>query len=427
MLDYCVMSLGFIPYFTSRTFVPLFSAALAVQASDIAHRLVGDSTLALFGGAPVWLTSGWGLLILGLLALAEVVAGKSAEMRELTALVDSKTKATAAFALSLALAPSELQASALGAAEQGFSIAQSLEYVWAVLIGAGTWLCATMRGAIHGFLIEIDEEDDLGLQGFLSWLEDLVGFAGVFFVFIMPVLSLVVLGATVAGLWLTRRYLQRREDRSKVPCERCGTPFAPCGPHCPSCRQPRTLVRAVGILGTIKPTLATDLNRHTQELRAQKRCPSCGERLTERRLNQQCEVCLTPLFTDRAQLDTYLAGIREQLPRVLMVLLAVGLVPLLGLVVGVVYYRVSVIASLRCYLPRSTGFFARWGLRFVNTIILCFQPVPLLGMFTLPLMCLSNYMVYRALLEKHASVLNRPVPQPVAESAWAAGPMQVGD
>lgn len=413
MLEYYVMTLGFIPYFTSRTFVPLFSAALLIQLSEYGGKLLDDPLVAILGGAPPWMTNGWMLVILGLLALFEVIAGKSPEMRELSLLVDSKTKAMAAFALSFALAPSTFQENAANTAVHAFSFVQSMEYAWAVVIGAGTWVCAAMRGTIHQFLITADPDDDLGLQGLLSWLEDGIGFVGVFFVVLLPMLSLVVLGMTVLGLWLTRTYLEKREEKSKVPCERCAVPFAPCGPHCPSCGHGRSLVRSVGKLGIVRETLATDPARHVQDLRAQKRCPNCGERLSEKRLDQSCASCRTAPFADRRELDAYLAEIRAQLPKVLIWLLAIGLVPLVGLVVGVVYYRLSILASLRCYLPRGTGILARWVVRLTNLVILCFQPVPILGMFTLPLMCLINYVVYRSLLEKQADrALHRTLPQP---------------
>ena len=414
MLEYYMMTLGFIPYFTSRTFVPLFSAALLIQLSEHGGKILDDPVIAVLGGAPPWMTNGWILVGLGILAIFEIIAGKSPEMRELALLVDSKTKAMAAFALSFLLAPSALQEAGTQLAVHAFSIVQSMEYAWAVLVGAGTWFCAAMRGTIHQFLITVDPDDDLGLQGLLSWLEDGIGFAGVFFVVLVPVLSLVVLGMTVLGLWLTRTYLEKREQKSKVPCEGCGEPFAPCGPRCPSCGHERSLVRSVGTLGVVRETLATDPAKHVQELRAQKRCPNCGERLSERRLDQSCSACHTAPFADRRELDAYLAEIRAQLPKVLLWLLAIGLVPLIGLVVGVVYYRLSIIASLRCYIPRGTGILARWGVRLINLVILCFQPVPILGMFTLPLMCLTNYVVYRSLLEKQADrALHRAMPQPV--------------
>ena len=410
MLDYFIMSLGFIPYFTTRTFVPLFSAAVMTRLGGTGLTWIDPETAALLEGAPAWFIDGWMLAGLGLLALAEVAAAKSPELRELALSVDAKTKAMTVFALCVLLAPSDLRHAVSDVAFHGFNLVQSVDYVWAVLVAAATWFCAGLRGAIHRFLIELDEDDDLGLQGLLSWLEDSIGFVGVIFVVFLPLLSLIVLGLTVAGLWLIRRYLEHREEKAKIPCEQCAAPVAPCGPRCPSCRHLRRQVFAVGVLGTIKDTLAPDMVRHSRQLLANKRCPTCGERLKERRLDQRCGACLAPPFANQQAVAASLASIREQLPRILLVLLAVGFVPILGLIVGVIYYRLSIIASLRCYLPRGTGMMARWGVRLINLVILCFQPVPILGMLTLPLMCLTNYGVYSSLLERQSTVAFRTVP-----------------
>ena len=207
---------------------------------------------------------------------------------------------------------------------------------------------------------------------------------------------------TLVSLWVIRRTLEAMEEKGKVPCERCATPFPKCGPHCPQCNQPRAQVFAVGLLGSIKKTLAPDLAEHGRRLLARKRCSTCGERLRERKLRQVCSACHTAPFADQAAVARYLAEIKRQLPMVLGVLFLIGFVPLLGLVVGIIYYRVSIVSSLRCYLPRTTGVMARWGVRVINIVILCFQPVPILGAVTLPLMCLTNYWVYSSLLQRQS-------------------------
>jgi hypothetical protein len=108
---------------------------------------------------------------------------------------------------------------------------------------------------------------------------------------------------------------------------------------------------------------------------------------------------LTP-FADNASLEGYLQTLRASLPKTLMVLFLLGFVPVLGLVPGILYYRLSLISSLRCYLPRTANFFSRWVVRLVNLLLICLQWIPLLGAVTLPLMCLTNFTVYQAALRR---------------------------
>jgi len=294
---------------------------------------------------------------------------------------------------------------------------QSFAYGWSFAIGTVVWFTAVMRNAVFGFLIEIDEDDSLGIQALLSWLEDSMGFLGVLFAVIFPTLALIAVGLTLLSLWLLRRYLEHREEKAKTPCTQCGAPNPPCGLYCASCNTARRRVQNVGLVGTIKETLASDLTAHRLQLLARKRCGYCGERLAEKRLSQHCGSCGTAPFENSAAVEIYLTSLRATLPRTLAILLLASAIPVLGLIPGVIYYRVSLISSLRCYIPRSVGFMARWMIRFINMFLLCIQPIPLLGMLTLPLLCLVNFSVYQALIRRQSSVAFASQLEPISASA----------
>ena len=96
---------------------------------------------------------------------------------------------------------------------------------------------------------------------------------------------------------------------------------------------------------------------------------------------------------------------REKLPRTLLISAAFGVIPVIGLIPGVIYYRLSLIASLRYYVPRSASMLSRWFARIVTFLMICLQPVPGVGAVTLPLMCLVNYWVYSATLRRQSGRL----------------------
>ena len=163
---------------------------------------------------------------------------------------------------------------------------------------------------------------------------------------------------------------------------------------------------------TVGMNIFADLREHRQNLVARKRCGTCGERFPERRIDQECTTCGSAPFSSGADLDRYLARLQASLPKTLAVLLVLSFVPLLGLIPGVIYYRCSLIASLRCYLPRSSSILMRWTVRVINLVLILLQPVPLLGMITLPLMCLTNFLVYRSALQRQGRLRLPPAPQP---------------
>lgn len=409
-LTYFLTTLGLVPYITSRAFLPLFASAL-IARYGMEWKLLADlAGVQLLDTMPAWATSDAALTTLGLLALAEVVSNKSPELRELVSITDTQVKGLAAFVCCLALA-----AAADPALGKGLPVVQSGIFgpfswtvLWALMVGSGTWFLARLRKGIYLFLMEVDEDDDLGLQKLLSWLEDGLGFLGVLFVVILPAVALAVTGLTLLSLYLIQKHLERQEEKRKVPCGDCGTPNPLCGFFCARCGQARSPIRQVGFLGTIKEEPVTDRDLHRSRLLACKRCRRCGDRLRQKSLDQGCQDCGTLPFENSRDLEAYIGRLQSELPRTLILLLAMGTIPVLGLVAGVIYYRLTLISGLRHYIPRSSRFFGRWTMRIVGTVLVCLQPIPLVGAFTLPAMCLLNFMLYRRLLRRQARVFAVP-------------------
>lgn len=406
MLTYYIATLSLVPYFTSRAFIPLATTAIVARLGPQWSWLADLPGVHLLAGLPPWATSDAALLILCGFGLAELIMTKNPELREflMLTLTDAKLKAVGAFLLSFGMVQGDWMELVQHVQQNGLSTdfewGKSLAYTWSFGIGIAVWTSSVLRSGIYTTLSELDEDDDLGLQGFLSWAEDIFSFLGVLFVIILPAIALMVAGLTLVGLYVIRRYLEHLDEKTKIPCEHCGNVGYPCGLRCASCGQLRREVREVNWLGSVKATVARDLESHRLELIARKRCPSCGDRYRERRLEQECRSCRTQPFGNNADLDTYLGRLQAKLPRTLAVLLLLSCVPIFGLIPGVIYYRLSLVSSLRCYLPRSVGFFMRWIVRIINFVLICLQPIPLLGSLTLPLMCLANYTVYRAALTR---------------------------
>ena len=104
------------------------------------------------------------------------------------------------------------------------------------------------------------------------------------------------------------------------------------------------------------------------------------------------------------QLERYLELLRGRLPKTLLVTLALGAVPVLGVVPGVIYYRLNLVAGLRGYIPPLRGCATRWLVSLIH-LALVLQPIPLVGALVLPILCWSTYAIYLRSLRGSAAEL----------------------
>jgi hypothetical protein len=249
------------------------------------------------------------------------------------------------------------------------------------------------------FVSDVDDHDDLGVQSLLHWIESTWTVLGLLFVVLLPLAALALAALTALGLYVARRGAERRERMQMRPCAGCATLILPHATRCFACRRMVDAPRAVGVFGQPKESEAKGLAEQRFHLVKRKRCPECASRLTERAIQQSCRTCRTVTFGSRLEFERYLDSIKDRLPRTLFVCLCLSAIPLLGVVPGVVYYRLSMVSGLRGYTPPLSGCFARIVARIVDWGLIALQPIPILGALIVPLMCLSSYLIYRRTLD----------------------------
>jgi hypothetical protein len=79
-----------------------------------------------------------------------------------------------------------------------------------------------------------------------------------------------------------------------------------------------------------------------------------------------------------------------------------GLVPVLGVIPGVILYRLAIVAPFRRPIPPGRNFRLRWSIRLVSLVLVAFQWVALLGGPLLPMRALVNYRAYRSVYRRLA-------------------------
>lgn len=343
-----------------------------------------------------WFTSGFAVTLLGLLALAEFAAMHNPDLRAMVHDFEVYPKAVMAVITFLgffgAIEPDSLTHLIRQAAVTDVAAAGA--------VGVGVFSVGTRRQQFMALFMEADEDDEVGIQKLFSWAEDLWVFFGPWFLLLFPLLTVFLIGLVIALLYRARKRAEAREEQAKIPCAHCGVPIFRSAVACPACSTEADAPRAVGYLGQAKPHRAADPATHPYRLVEKKRCPVCATRLKKRKPRQACPACGHRLMADPAFAREYAARIGRRVPRVLAVAFLLSLVPIVGLIPAVIYYRLELVAPFRRYVPRGRSLLLRWGTRVFYFVLIAVQWVPVVGGFVAPVMGFTSYQIYRSAYER---------------------------
>ena len=391
---YAVGSLGIFP---SRAFVPALVTASLMRWGDRVP-LVRDSEFfrqVQTAGGSSWFTHDITMVVLAVLAVLEILATKNADFREWMNEFDRYVKAAAAALTTLGVLSAADRETVQAIQQAGVG-----QWILPGFVAAGTYAVARLRGSVMDFLIETDADDDVGLQGLISWAEDIFVVFGLVLLAIYPLLILTVIALVIAGLFLVRKWFERWDEANKVPCSRCGQTIYAHALACCSCGSAVAQPAAVGLFGTAKVGRAADLQDHSLRLVQWHRCPRCASRLESRLPKQLCWACGERVNEDPAFVERYVGWVHGRLHTVLPACFAMSLVPVLGGIVGVIYYRMRVVMPYRQYIPFWRGFLARRLIGLLSALLLLVQLVPLVGGVAIPIMALISGLVHRRTFRK---------------------------
>ena len=379
--------------FASRAFVPAFiTAAMLRFAPPQWMPWFPDDIAGIATQAPTWFTSNTSLIIFGILAALEIAATKSPDIRAVWQEFDKYAKSIVAIITYLGIA----SAQDVGFVQKATQTAGYVDTLPALLIGLGVLWLGTLRSGALSILTDADEDDDIGVQGLFSWAEDVWAFFGPVLLLLFPIVMLVLIGIVAGLLAVLRRRAEAKEERSKVACANCGEMIYGAAVRCFACQTPTAQPRALSFFGKSLDEPAGNTVSHPYKLVEKKRCPVCATCFEKRALHQTCAACGHELFADRAFADAYLARSDMRLPVVLAVSALFSAVPVVGLIPGVIYYRMTLIAPLRRYIPRGRTILLKWGVRILFFFLIMFQWVPVAGALVVPVMAMINYSVYRS-------------------------------
>lgn len=384
-----IHSLGSVGLFPSRAFLPAFVAALLLRFGDsiplVAHAGLGSNVQA-----PSWFISNTSLVVLGILSCLECWATKNADVRELLHQFDGAVKPLMTLLTSLGLAGAH-DADLVRAIQQ----AGVADGIFGLMAAGTVFFLTSARQSLYELLTEIDSDDSLGIQKLCSWAEDAWVVFGAVMLIVFPLLMILLTAVVFGLLYLWQKAAHAREERLRVACAACGNPMYQCAILCPACGAANRHARAVNWLGLPKLELPADPADHALRLIAVRRCPSCATHLKQKRPSQTCDGCRREMFTDDAQVAAYLRLVQKRFAPTLLICLLLGLVPVLGVVPAIVFYRIHLVSPLRRYVPFGSALMAKWLGRFTCFAVLSIQWIPFLGIGSLPIMAAINYAIYR--------------------------------
>ncbi|MCB9660531.1 MAG: DUF4126 family protein [Sandaracinaceae bacterium] len=405
--------------FASRAFLPAFVVAMLLRFG--VGWVGGEGTqlelaAAVAAQSASWFTHDVTLWVLGVLSFLELAATKSQELRELLGQLDPLVKPVMAGLTTLGFVSTTdveiVEASstlAAGVGSGGF----------ALLAAGGTFAATWVRRELLDFVEEIDADDTLGIAKAISWFEEFWVIGLVFLTVVLPFAFMAIVAVGMALMAWINRELERRAELNKVACEHCERPVFASAPHCPACGLARTQVCDVGPFG--QPNLnsvVSDVENQPLRLLSKRRCSMCASALTERTPYQTCKSCERPAFANDAEIQRYVAWVGAREKQVLVVCLVLPLVPLLGVVASIAYYRVTLVSPYRRYVPARRALVARWSARFVTTALFAAQCLP----GAMSVAALINHRVFRRAFLGYAAHAGSA--QPSAESS-ATGPAVV--
>ncbi|MDA0349270.1 MAG: DUF4126 domain-containing protein [Verrucomicrobia bacterium] len=393
-LNTLIYGLGISGLFASRAFIPAFISSVVLRFGGNFPLLKEVDILQnIGGGEPSWFTNGYVITALGVLSLLEIGATKIPEAEEALESVNKYLKTGMVAATYFGF----LSTADQGYIEENLLVMQAgfMSSVWGLLSTANTYFFASLRSSILEFLFEADQDDDLGLRKLISWAEDGWAIFGFFWLIIYPVVVLIILGIVLGSALLIKKYYEYKEEKSRIDCGECDATNYPSATECQNCHAPVSAPVKIGMFGQSKSEPAGDLGSHKLRLVEKKRCPACATRLGERDPHQTCKSCGHELFKDEAFSRDYLGKVAGRVPVVLIISLGLSFIPFLGLIIGIIIYRIQLVAPFRRYIPLHRSFFIKWMIRFLFLFLIVLQVIPGAGGVAVPIMAFISYRTYR--------------------------------
>ncbi len=343
-----------------RLFTPVFIYMLLIRyGGDVSFLANGVAKLQEM--TPAWMNNDILFIIVGLLAVAEVVANWNSTVRDFLNSTDFEKYAKVIFSVLISFGFLSTQDA------QGLKEIQSLPdlqpaaslplaAIGAIFCGALTSFFVKLRTEICRFVHVLDPDNDFHLQTMLAAAEESMAVFLLALAIILPFLAFLLTLAAIASGIAIQTAIRKLEERTNHLCPACGESISSLAEKCPKCGAEQSEVAAVGLLGMPRKTFidltdADALRRHRHEMLMLHRCPSCATSLS----HCTCKNCHADIWGD----GTARQDIVRRLDRRAVIIAIVGLlvngVPIIGFPLFLISFSVFALSPLRAFLNPFSG------------------------------------------------------------------------
>lgn len=376
-LSYFVAAVALAPAFAARPLLATFTLTCAVASGQ---RMIAA------GGAPhvpVWL---WVLLVVA------AVCEHLLFWRARPWLDDVPSTARGAFK---AVITFMALAGLLWLGADLSTVMTPSEWLFAAVSASGaTLFFARAWSGARGLLLTIDPTGALRLRYAVDMGEIVFTVGGVLLAGFSPApaVAFLTLSAMAALFFLVVGWAWERT--AEVKCARCAADIHACALICPACHMGREEAKRASWTGRPKRQRVQSADHQRMQLAVVGRCSFCASPDRPRSLLAPCARCKSAFSAEEAK--QFLRAVDRRLPVTLAICAACSAVPVFGLVAGLVFYGLSRPGSIRRYVPWQSRFVARLFVSVATVALALIQPVPLLGILSVPLVCALNYAVDRS-------------------------------
>lgn len=376
--------LGSIPLFSLRTFLPAFLTALFLTYPQYFPGM-GDVAPAPEGS---FISKDWVLISLGILSLLEIIGDKSSSIRNFVKDAETYLKPIIFLVLNLSLLD-----------ETSTEVLKDVQWfafdpLWILLVFGALlvhWL-ATLRRDFITFLENIDEDDNLFIGKFTSWVEDsLVLFGFLLLIWTGILMVAVYAAATTFFIYIGKRY-ERKLEEQKTICPNCGGKNLPFAVKCHNCKATQPSIYAVGILGQKKKEIVTDIKKHQLQLVSHRKCPECANKLKSKKIHQSCELCGTVLF-EAPTIEEFINFQDRRFYRITGLAFLLGFIPIVGFVLSAVLANIYLFSPYRRFLPSGSSFLTKLFIKFITFLFFVLGVV--LGFIAAPVYIILRYLIWK--------------------------------
>ena len=377
-------AIGTIPLFASRAFLPAFLTSLLFRFPNFVPFSNIDVP-----SAELFITKTPVMIVLGILAVLEILADKNTDIKSLWLQAEPFLKPVIYSVMLLGVVDNDSEMIMQGIYQAGMS-----EYVMIFFTAGAVYGLTVLRVSIQEWLLELDGDGDLFLNFIFSSIEDTFVFFGFLLLLFSGIGAIIFFTISVGLLFLWQKKIKSDEEKQKNSCSVCQESNYPFALECYNCHAPQKEVHKIGLFNQKKKEQIKDTAkaRKTQALTllAQERCGFCATKTNKKK----CPSCKKEhILNSSENRKTYVVFVQKRYALWLPLTIALGFIPIVGIGISVLGANLYVFAPFKRQISTVQSFGVQILSKIVLFLVIFFGS--LAGFILAPLYCSIRFVMWR--------------------------------